>query len=163
MVKRDLLKTIDDRLLDKLYGFCYARTNDSYEAEELCSDIVYALLKAADTDGEIGNVYPFIWKVARNVYADYSQKRSKHSAVFYEGDPEKAMQDTEAAEEDDASDALILICRRIAFLTKAYREVMIAFYLDGLSTAEIAKKLDVGLSGSVCFRQGRRSEVRWKK
>ena len=39
MVKRDLLKTIDDGLLDKLYGFCYARTNDSYEAEELCSDI----------------------------------------------------------------------------------------------------------------------------
>ena len=144
MVKRDLLKTIDDGLLDKLYGFCYARTNDSYEAEELCSDIVYALLKAAHTDGEIGSVYPFIWKVARNVYADYSQKRSKHSAVFYEGDPEKAMQDTEATEEDDASDALILICRRIAFLTKAYREVMIAFYLDGLSTAEIAKKLDVG-------------------
>ena len=118
MVKRDLLKTIDDGLLDKLYGFCYARTNDSYEAEELCSDIVYALLKAADTDGEIGNVYPFIWKVARNVYADYSQKRSKHSAVFYEGDPEKAMQDTEAAEEDDASDALILICRRICFPDK---------------------------------------------
>ena len=40
MEKKDLLNFIDDGLLEKLYGFCYARTNDSYEAEALCSDIV---------------------------------------------------------------------------------------------------------------------------
>ena len=34
MKKQDLLKFFDD-LFDKLFGFCYARTNDSYEAEEL--------------------------------------------------------------------------------------------------------------------------------
>ena len=33
MKKRDLLQIFDDELLDKLFGFCYARTNDSYEAE----------------------------------------------------------------------------------------------------------------------------------
>ena len=47
MVKRELLETINDELLEKLYGFCYARTNDSYEAEDLCSDIVLAIIKAA--------------------------------------------------------------------------------------------------------------------
>lgn len=31
------------------------------------------------------------------------------------------------------------VYRRIAFLNKAYREVMIMYYIDGLSTAEIAK------------------------
>ncbi len=50
MKKQDLLKYFDDYLLDKLFGFCYARTNDSYEAEELCSDIIYALMKAANSD-----------------------------------------------------------------------------------------------------------------
>lgn len=44
MKKRDLLQIFDDELLDKLFGFCYVRTNDSYEAEALCSDIVYALV-----------------------------------------------------------------------------------------------------------------------
>ena len=58
MKKRDLLKYFDESLLDKLFGFCYARTNDSYEADELCSDIVYALAEAANQDGEIENVYP---------------------------------------------------------------------------------------------------------
>lgn len=144
MDRKDLLTIIDDDLLDHLYGFCYARTNDSYEAEELCSDIVYELVKASAACGEIGNPYPFIWKVARNVYADFSEKRSRRSAVFYEGDPEKILDSAEAMEEEDASEALTLIFRRIAFLTKAYREVMIAFYLDGLSTAEIAKRLNAG-------------------
>ena len=88
MKKQDLLKYFDDDLLDKLFGYCYARTNDSYEAEELCSDIIYALVKAANSDGEIESVYPFIWRVARNVYADFTDNRRKHAETIYEGDSE---------------------------------------------------------------------------
>ena len=142
MVKRELLETIDDELLEKLYGFCYARTNDSYEAEDLCSDIIFALVKAAGNGREIENPYPFIWKVARNKYADFSEKRSRYSEMLYEGDPEEAIAGIaadEADNNDEDSDKLNLIYRRIAFLTKAYRDVMIAFYLDGLSTAAIAE------------------------
>ena len=140
MKKQDLLKYFDDNLLDKLFGFCYARTNDSYEAEELCSDIIYALVKAAHSDGEIESVYPFIWRVARNVYADFSNNRRKHAETIYEGDSEEIL--LGVAEEDtsdDTAELLTYVYRRIAFLTKAYREVMIMFYIDGLSTAQIAK------------------------
>ena len=140
MKKQDLLKYFDDNLLDKLFGFCYARTNDSYEAEELCSDIIYSLVKAANSDGEIESVYPFIWRVARNVYADFSDNRRKRAETIYEGDSEEIL--LSAAEEDtsdDTAELLTSVYRRIAFLTKAYREVMIMFYIDGLSTAQIAK------------------------
>ena len=140
MKKQDLLKYFDDDLLDKLFGFCYARTNDSYEAEELCSDIIYALVKAAHSDGEIESVYPFIWRVARNVYADFSNNRRKHAETIYEEDSEEIL--LGVAEEDtsdDSAELLTSVYRRIAFLTKAYREVMIMFHIDGLSTAQIAK------------------------
>ena len=140
MKKQDLLKYFDDTLLEKLFGFCYARTKDSFEAEELCSDIVYALVRAANKGGEIESVYPFIWRVARNVYADFADKRRKHADTFYEGDAEEfllAVADTET--EDADSEMLTAVYRRIAFLTKAYREVMIMFYLYGMPTAEIAK------------------------
>lgn len=142
MKKQDLLEYINGDLLDKLFGFCYARTRDSYEAEELCSDILYALLKAAHTSGEIESVSPFIWKVAHNVYADFSNDRRKHSESLYRGDSEAVL--LSLAEEDDSTidrdELLSSVYHRIAFLTQAYREVMILFYLDGLSTAEIAKK-----------------------
>ena len=144
MKKQDLLNYFNDELLDKLFGFCYARTNDSYEAEELCSDILYALVKAAQTDGEIQSVHAFIWRVARNVYADFSQKRRKKTETTWTGATEElflTLADEEAA--DDTKELLTNVYRRIAFLTRAYREVMISFYIDGLSTAQIAARQGV--------------------
>ncbi len=141
MKKQELLKHFDDDLLDKLFGFCYTRTSDSYEAEELCSDIIFALVKAAQCDGEIRNLYSFIWRVARNVYADFSNKRRKYADTFYDGDADEVFQYIADKEQDNDSDELLkTVYRRIAFLTKAYREVMIMYYIDGLSTAEIAKQ-----------------------
>lgn len=140
MKKQELLKYFDDDLLDKLFGFCYARTNDSYEAQELFSDIIFALVKAANTDGEIASLYSFVWRVARNVYADFSNNRRRYADTFYDGDADGILQFVADKEQEDDSDELLnFVYRRIAFLTKAYREVMIMYYIDGLSTAEIAK------------------------
>ena len=141
MKRHDLLKCFDDDLLDKLFGFSYARTKDSYEAEELCSDIIYALVRAAYREGEIESVYSFIWKVAHNVYADFASKRRKRAEMFYEGDSEEIIRSMSQEETlDNAAEQLTSVYRRIAYLTKAYREVMIMFYIDGLSTAQIAKE-----------------------
>ncbi len=141
MKKQDLPNYINDDLLNNIFGFCYTRTNDSYEAEELCSDIVYALMKASRSDGEIENLHAFIWRVARNVYADFSDKKRKRSDTVYDGDPETVLMNVAEENEFDNTDELLTsVYRRIAFLTKAYRDVMIMFYIDGLSTAEIAKK-----------------------
>ena len=140
MKKQDLLKYFDEDLLNKLFGFCYARTNDSYEAQELCSDIIYALVKAANRDGEIEAVYPFIWRVARNVYADFSEHRRKRAETIYGGDSDELLRGIADKHPEDVAEPLTPVYRRIAFLTKAYREAMVMFYLEGLSSAEIAKK-----------------------
>lgn len=151
MKKHELLKYFDEELMDKLFGFCYARTNDSYEAGELCSDIIYALVKASHSKGELASLYPFIWKVARNVYADFSNGRRKYANTFYEGNADEVLQYiTDEEPEDNSSELLDAVYRRIAFLTKAYREVMILYYLDGLSTAEIAKQQN---TSEVAIRQ----------
>lgn len=140
MQKKELLNCFNDELLDRLFGFCYARTNDSYEAQELCSDIIYALVKSANTDGEITNLYQYVWRVARNVYADFSDKRRRRSETFYDGDAGEILPLIPDREREDDSDELLdAVYHRIAFLTKAYREVMILYYLDGFSAAEIAK------------------------
>ena len=141
MKKQDLLNYLDDDLLDKLFGFCYARTSGGYEAEELCSDILYALLQAAHTDGEIENVYSFIWRAARNVYADFSDRKKRHTQRQYQGDPEEVLMGIAQTDfSDDTEELLTAVYRRINYLTKAYREIMVMFYIDGLSTAEIAKR-----------------------
>lgn len=142
MKKQELLQKIDNELIEKLYGFCYARTNDSYEAQDLCSDILYALIKSASGEGEIRDLYGFIWRVARNVYADFSEKRRRETDARISDDPEEILSGiaAEEDEEDDTEDLLRAVYRRISYLTRAYREVMIAFYIDGKSTAQIAKE-----------------------
>ena len=66
MEKQHLPELLDDALLEKLYGFCYARTHDSLRAQELCSDIVLALVEASHAGGRLTEPYAFIWRVARN-------------------------------------------------------------------------------------------------
>ncbi len=140
MKKSELLKYIDNELLEKLFGFCYARTSSSYEAQELCSDITFSLVKAANSDGNIDEVYPFIWRIARNVYADFSAKKKRRRDVFYEGDADEVFRHIaeKPSSDDDSEDILVAVYRRIAFLTRAYRDVMIMYYIDDLPTSEIA-------------------------
>lgn len=141
MKKQDLLEQLNEDLLEALYRFCFVRVNDSYEAQALCSDVVFALIKAAQKDGEIANVQAFIWRIAHNVYADWAAKRRAQISQAYEGDPQELWKHIAAPVSDDSDDEerLDAVYKRIAFLTKAYREVMIAFYLDGISTADIAR------------------------
>ncbi|MDO4317883.1 MAG: RNA polymerase sigma factor [Lachnospiraceae bacterium] len=144
MKKQELRSLLDAALLDKLFGFCYARTSDSHEAQELCSDIIFELVKTAGREGDIQNAHAFIWRTARNVYADFCDRRKKRDALFYPGDPSDVLPKIAAQEADeDSGELLRKVYRQIAFLTKAYREVMILYYLDGRSAAEIAGKLGI--------------------
>lgn len=144
MKKQDLFQYLDEELQDKLYGFCYARSRDGHEAQELYSDLLFALVKAAKSDGEVENPQAFIWRVARNVYADFSEARRRKTDVTYQGDADELLRRmTAEGEEQDDEEALRGIYRRIAFLSKAYRDVMVLYYLEGLATAEIAEKLQI--------------------
>lgn len=144
MKKQELLKIMDTKLLEKLFGFCYARTNDSWEAKELCSDIVFELVNAANTEGDIQEPYRFLWRIARNVYYDFMNKKRRNSEMAYQGDPEDIfplLADGDDGDNGEDSETLLdAVYCQIAFLTRAYREVMVMFYLDGLSVAEIARR-----------------------
>ena len=46
MKTNETLKLLDDKdLLDKIYHFSYHRCNTSFEAEDLCSDIILAVYR----------------------------------------------------------------------------------------------------------------------
>ena len=60
----------DQNFLDKIYQFSYHRCNTSFEAEDLCSDIILAVLSAIQKQESIENFYAFVWTIARRVYAD---------------------------------------------------------------------------------------------
>lgn len=149
MKTNEILKLISDKaLLDKIYQFSYRRCNTSYEAEDLCSDIILTVISAVHKQEQIENFYAFVWTVARRVYADYCENRTKLRQVY----SEDAL-NFELSEKENGIDRLIektsdretlkRIFAEIAFLAKAYREVMVLYYLDEMKVKDIAKKLGI--------------------
>lgn len=149
MKTNEILKLIGDkRFLDKIYQFSYRRCNTSYEAEDLCSDIILAVISAVHNQESIENFYAFVWTIARRVYADYSKKRNqmRQTISIENGDLLLAAKENEidnfieaAAEQEQIKK----IFAEISFLSKAYREVMVLYYLDEMKVKDIALKLGI--------------------
>ncbi len=148
MKTNEVLKQFDKELLDKIYHFSYHRCNTSVEAEDLCSEIVLAVITAIHKQEEVKNFPAFVWTIAHRVYADYSEKRNAERRVISLENCDMLLQ-TEKSEIDDVVEVaaereqIKRILNEIAFLSKAYREVMVLYYIDGRKVKEIAEKLDI--------------------
>lgn len=113
-----------------------------------------ALLHSFSREPEILNFEAFVWRVARNVYADYCEKNRRSTAqlspcgLFDSAAAEDTIGEYQLAEEEQQLYNEIL--SHMAFLAKIYREVMVLHYLDGMSIAAIAQKLSVS---ETCVKQ----------
>ena len=149
MKTNEILKLIGDKaLLDKIYQFSYRRCNTSYEAEDLCSDIILAVISAVHKQEQIENFYAFVWTVARRIYADYCEKRNsvRQTISMENGDYAIAAKENEIdsfIEETAEQEQIRKIFAEISFLSKAYREVMVLYYLDEMKVKDISKKLNI--------------------
>lgn len=130
MKTNETLKLLDDKdFLDKIYHFSYHRCNTSIEAEDLCSDIVLAVISAIHKQERIENFYAFVWTIARRVYADHCEKRNAERQVFSIENSDlmlasKENEIEEFVEEAAEQEQISRIFKEIAFLSKAYREAV---------------------------------------
>ena len=149
MKTNEILKLIGDKaFLDKIYQFSYRRCNTSYEAEDLCSDIILTVISAVHKQEQIENFYAFVWIVARRVCADYCEKRNsvRQTISMENGDYAIAAKENEIdsfIEETAEQEQIRKIFAEISFLSKAYREVMVLYYLDEMKVKDISKKLNI--------------------
>ena len=83
MKTNDAIKLLEDGdLLDKIYQFSYHRCSTSFEAEDLSSDIILAVISAIRKQDHIDNFYAFVWTVAHRTYADHCRKKNAERQVF---------------------------------------------------------------------------------
>lgn len=83
MNTNETLTLLEDRnFLDKIYQFSYHRCNTSVEAEDLCSDIILAVISAIRRQEHIDNFYAFVWTIAHRVYADHCRKQNAERQVY---------------------------------------------------------------------------------
>ncbi len=149
METNEILKLIDDKeFLDKVYNFSYRRCDSCYEAEDLCHDIILSVISTVKKQGCVNNIYAFVWTVARRVYADYSEKRKKSRQTLSVENIDFALESKENEiddfiEKEAEREELKRIFREIAFLSKAYRDVMVMYYIDEMKVKDIAATLKI--------------------
>ncbi len=149
MKTNEALKLLENKdFLDKIYHFSYHRSNTSFEAEELCSHIIFAVISAIHKQESIENFYGFVWTIAHRVYADFCQKRNVERQVCSIENSDfilaaKENEIDEFIEEATEQEQISRIFKEIAFLSEAYREVMVMFYIDELKVKDIAARLNI--------------------
>lgn len=148
MKTNEVLNLIDEPFLEKIYQFAYRRCNTSFEAEDLCSQIILKCIGAIQKGQEIENFYGFVWTIARRVYADYCEKRNTECQMIslenHEQELSSRKSDIDAFIEDTvAAEQLKKILQEISFLSKAYRDVMVMYYIDEIKVKDIAGKLSI--------------------
>ena len=152
-----------DRILteyiQKIYGFALSKTGDSYEAEELASDITYEVYLSLLRDGEIYNVNAYVWRISSYVFARWVEKKQKErerGGVSVDEVMERVSEaggkmppslidteDTERAERAAHEDSLRLLRREIAYLGETQRRIVVAHYYGGQTVKEIAEGMDI--------------------
>lgn len=137
----------DSEFLRSIYAFSYNRTNNTYDAEDLTSEIILQVLKSSKKNSDIQYPTGFAWIIARRTYADYCEKRSKYNNnVISDNYSDTVLNIADNSDNDDLledAEKIKTILREIAFLSKIYREVCIMYYLDDKSVSEIAKALNI--------------------
>ena len=129
--------------MKSVFGFALTRLGNVKEAEELASDILYALLKSAENLKDEERFYGFLWKIAENVLADYLRKKSRSASRTGELDGTIAGEPDTVLEEIVRQEELNLLRRELSLLSKQYRDATVLYYIEGLSCSETAEKLQI--------------------
>lgn len=122
------------RYVDAIFGYCLKRLNNPEDARDLSQDILCELLAHVDRQ-QIKHPNAWVWTVAHHQYCRYLRRKAR---------PVCTLEDSDAVlpepEEDDGLDERRAVFRALHSLAQSHREVMVDFYVSGLSCAQIAQK-----------------------
>lgn len=147
------MRMMDSKILeayaDRVYGYAVNRTFSRDEADELSQEILLTALQELPKLRNEERFEPWLWGVANNVAKTFRRRMGKQRAMYSYDIPEDlSIFDEYTVESEELYDRLRT---RISMLSAAYRDIIILYYYDGLSTKEISEKLNIP-EGTVTWR-----------
>lgn len=130
----------------KIFGFAMEKTQDITEAEEIAADIVYEVYKSLLAADDIANIDGYVYRIARNVFAKFLDKRSRQKNLNMLDIPYAVYEKGFDRLEDE--EVYQSIRREIGLLSERQRVIIYMYYYDNVSIKEIAAKLNIS-SGTV--------------
>jgi len=125
---------------DKLHGYVMKRFKDEELAKETTQEVLLKMHKSCCSDKEIKNVNSWLFQIAHNTVIDQLRQQNKivHESV-------------EPTQTDDSSvwqELAECVVPLIELLPEKYAVPLKMSDIDGIKQADIAAKLDIGLSAA---------------
>ena len=128
--------------LKTLFAYSLSRVSHKEDAEDLTGEIVLAILQSADRIKNPDAFYGYVWRIADNTCKKFMKKKAR---LVFEVLDETLPDETDVVSELYTREDVMRLRSEIALLSKEHRECTISYYYDGLSCAEVAKKLGFSL------------------
>lgn len=147
-VKR-MEQKILEQYVDKVYGYAVRQTYSREEADELSQQILFTAVRELPKLRDADRFEPWLWGLAGNVAKSFRRYMGRQRAMYSYDTLEDLADEDEA---DDENDELYAFLRtKIAMLSELYRNIIILYYYDGLSTRQISDRLSIP-EGTVTWR-----------
>ncbi len=131
---------------EKLFYFCLKKTSNHYSAEDLASDILLNIMTALEKGTVPEHFSAWVWQIARNRYSVWAGKKRNQRISETTADREGLeMEDTAITVEDALlhEEQLCLLRREMSFISSDYRNIVVAYYFQGMKIRDIALSLDL--------------------
>ncbi len=135
--------------IENVYGYAVNHTYTREEADDLAQEILFTAVRQLPKLRDEGKFEPWLWAVAANVTKSFRRSKGRQRAMYSYDTLENVLYaDEYFAGQEEIYDSLRA---KIAMLSAIYREIIVLYYYDGLSTKTIASKLEIP-EGTVRWR-----------
>ncbi len=144
MNDRELSKKIADAS-KTVFSYCRARTSNRHDAEDLCQDILFELVKSSENLRDKNAFYGFMWAVADNVYKQWLRKKARFVTCELTEDIPSEENPVISVEEEESAD-IYLLRRELTLLSEKYRRAVIMYYIENKSCRQTSDILKISES-----------------
>lgn len=130
-------RMFDQKMLNKMYRFCYSLTTDETAAYDLLQNSLEKFLKSGT---EKTNNQAFMYKIIRHQFIDDYRKQSRHTSIPFE---EQDYIDFDVQTLESISIDADLIEQVFEYLEPIEREILFYWAVEGYTTQQIADMLEM--------------------
>ena len=146
---RTMDANIIESYVEKVYGYAINHTYSREEADELSQEILFTVVKELPRLKDEEKFEPWLWGIAGNVTKSFRRHMGRVRATYSYDVMENVAYEEEYF--DDREQVYAALRAKIAMLSSMYRDIIVLYYYDGLSTRLISEKLNIP-EGTVHWR-----------
>jgi len=138
-----------EQYAEKVYGYAIHHTYSRDEADDLSQEILFTAVRELPKLRDESKLEPWLWGIAGNVTKSFRRTMGKQRAMYSYDVPEDLGYEEDYF--DDREEIYDSLRTKIAMLSSIYRDIIVLYYYDGLSTKQISEQLSIP-EGTVTWR-----------